>query len=145
MLRKLGDFGFGVVYSGKLKVKKWLGIVQRPSERQVWQSRLMRSGHAYREELTGKLRERIMGSNLEDKEMSTLPNRIAAPVQKGSRVKFYALDQQKELDGIVVITNIESSGQFFLVHTQGEDAKIPYLCIDCGDKIIGDTQLGSFI
>ena len=140
MLRKLSDFGFGVIYSGKLKVRKWIGIVRHTSEREAWEKRLMRTGHTYRQDVLLRLQRKIMGSKLPGIDELSIPDRTIPLLQKGQHVRFYALDRECELEGVVTLTEVDPTGQFFVVHAEGEGGNCAYLCRDCGDQVIGDTE-----
>jgi hypothetical protein len=144
-MKRLGDFTFGIVYSGKekveRKVRKWTGIVRDPSKRHRWENRILEQGQAYRQEVMERVRMRILGSGLVPNSSMDTNTLRKHRVRKGQKVEFYALNKGTVIEGIVSATDFDPAGEFFLVTTYDEyGVSQTYICRDCGDSIIGDVE-----
>ena len=144
-MKRFGDFSFGVLYSGKEKVRrkaeKWIRIVRDSKTREKWEDRLISQGDTYRHDLIRRFQQRIhMGGLLKDDERYTDEIRRSR-VHIGQRLSFYAQDQAAQLQGTVSLTNFYPNDEYFLVKADAEGGGTrSYICRDCGDRFIGDTE-----
>lgn len=149
-MRKFVDFSFGVIYSGKekinVKLNKWIGIVRDPLQRQKWEQRIISQGFSYRKDLFTKLQEKIhksdfVKSNHLENSLHAADEESVAKVYKGEIIRFWALNLNTEKQGVVVATNIEPSGRFFLLEVKHDhqDSET-FICCNMGGKFVGDVE-----